>query len=64
MAKYASGFKVYYGFRVTQHIRDLALISLFIEIFGCGTVYTRTDIPSPRCDFIVQDAPTPQGKFT
>lgn len=57
MASYASGFKVDYGFRITQHIRDLAIMKQFITFFGCGTVYTRTDLPSPRCDFMLQDAP-------
>jgi len=33
-------------------------MELFIEFFGCGKVYSRTNLSSPRCDFIVQDAPS------
>lgn len=48
-----SSGRIYFRFHVTQHIRDLALMQLFISFFGCGTVYEQA--AKSRCDFIVQD---------
>ncbi len=44
------GEKVY-----TQHSKDLDLMRLFVEFFGCGLVHVRSNPLTPRCDFIVQD---------
>src|SRR5581483_2201337 len=45
--------RIYFRFHVAQHIRDLALMQLFISFFGCGTVYEQP--AKSRCDFIIQD---------
>ena len=47
--------KVYCRFHIAQHSKDLKLMYLFIKFFGCGTVNLRSNISTPRCDFIVQD---------
>lgn len=48
--------KVYCRFHIAQHSRDIELIKLFVKFFGCGTVHSRSNLATPRCDFIVQDA--------
>jgi hypothetical protein len=47
--------KIYYVFRVTQHSKDIELIKLLEKFFGCGFVHKRSNLNTPRCDFIVQD---------
>ena len=47
--------KVYCRFHIAQHIKDLELMQLFIQFFSCGKVEVRSNISTPRCDFIVQD---------
>jgi len=48
--------KVYCRFHIAQHVKDLELMKLFIKFFNCGSVNVRSNIATPRCDFIVQDA--------
>lgn len=52
---YVLSEKVYCRFHIAQHIKDLELIKLFINFFGCGVVALRSNLATPRCDFIVQD---------
>jgi hypothetical protein len=52
---YTLGEKVYYRFQITQHSKDLELIRLFTKFFNCGVVHVRSNLATPRCDFIVQD---------
>ena len=47
--------KVYCRFHIAQHIKDLVLLKLFIKFFDCGVVALRSNLATPRCDFIVQD---------
>ena len=47
--------KVYCRFHIAQHIKDLELLKLFIKFFDCGVVALRSNLATPRCDFIVQD---------
>lgn len=47
--------KVYYRFHITQHSKDVELLNLFIKFFGCGIVNVRSNLATPRCDYIVQD---------
>lgn len=52
---YALGEKVYCRFHIAQHSKDLELMKLFIKFFGCGSVNVRSNVATPRCDYIVQD---------
>jgi hypothetical protein len=52
------GEKVYCRFHIAQHIKDIELMKLFIKFFNCGVVHSRTNLATPRCDFIVQDTTT------
>jgi hypothetical protein len=45
-----------YRFYITQHSKDLDLMKLFIKFFNCGVVHVRSNLATPRCDYIVQDA--------
>jgi len=45
--------QIYFNFNIAQHIRDIALMNLFISFFNCGHVYSR--INNNRADFIVQN---------
>jgi len=47
--------KVYCRFHIAQHIKDLELLKLFIKFFDCGVVALRSNLATPRCDFIVQN---------
>lgn len=47
--------RVGYQFRITQHTRDIKLITQLKEFFGCGRVVKRSNINTPRCDYVVQD---------
>ena len=49
------GEKVYCRFHITQHSKDLKLMQMFVQFFGCGKVDVRSNICTPRCDFIIQD---------
>lgn len=40
---------------MTQHKRDIKLITQLKEYFECGRVAVRRDIKTPRCDYVVQD---------
>ena len=42
-------------FHIAQHSKDLELMKIFIKFFDCGTVVSRSNLNTPRCDFIVQD---------
>ena len=48
-------YRTSYKFYVTQHIKDVEVMKLFIDFFNCGTVYQRSNSNTPRCDFIVQN---------
>lgn len=50
-------------FHVAQHSNDLELMKLFIKFFCCGTVVLRSNLTTPRCDFIVQDIPSLYDKI-
>ena len=52
---YALKEKVYCRFHITQHTKDLQLMQMFIQFFGYGKVDVRSNIRTPRCDFIIQD---------
>ncbi len=45
-----------YRFYITQHSKDLDLMKLFIKFFNCGVIHVRSNLATPRCDYIVQDA--------
>ena len=45
--------QIYFRFHIAQHSRDISLLKLFINFFGCGTVRMRSN--SDGCDFFVQD---------
>ncbi len=47
--------KVYCRFHIAQHSKDIELMKLFIKFFDCGVVNLRSNLSTPRCDFIVQD---------
>ena len=53
---YVLSEKVYCRFHIAQHVKDLELMKLFIKFFNSGSVNVRSNIATPRCDFIVQDA--------
>lgn len=48
----SSTSKLYYSLSVAQHIRDLDLMTMLINFFGGGSVYSRPRLN--RCDFIIQ----------
>jgi hypothetical protein len=52
---YALLEKVSCKFHIAQHSKDLELMKLFIKFFGCGVVNLRSNLATPRCDFLVQD---------
>jgi hypothetical protein len=41
------------GFKLTQHIRDEALLRSLIDVFGCGFIINRPSRPNIR-EFVVQ----------
>lgn len=45
--------QIYFRFSIAQHNRDILLMKLLIEFFGCGKVNERDTIL--RCDFYIQD---------
>jgi len=45
-------------FHIAQHSKDLELMRLFTKFFDCGTIALRSNLNTPRCDFIVQDIPS------
>lgn len=45
--------QIYFRLFITQHNRDILLMNLLIEFFGCGKVNEREIIS--RCDFYIQD---------
>jgi len=45
-------------FHIAQHSKDLELMILFTKFFDCGTIALRSNLNTPRCDFIVQDIPS------
>ncbi len=47
--------KVSCRFHIAQHSKDLQLMKLFIKFFKCGVVNLRSNLSTPRCDFLVQD---------
>ena len=52
---YALSEKVYCRFHIAQHSKDIELMKLFIKFFDCGLVNLRSNLSTPRCDYIVQD---------
>lgn len=60
---YALKEKVYCRFHIAQHIKDLDLMYLFINFFNCGKISIRSNILTPRCDYIVQDTKSLLGKI-
>lgn len=52
---YALLEKVYCRFHIAQHIKDQELLKLFVKFFDCGVVALRSNLSTPRCDFIIQD---------
>ena len=52
---YVLAEKVYCRFHIAQHSKDIELMKLFINFFACGIVNLRSNLSTPRCDFIVQD---------
>lgn len=48
--------RVEFRFHVAQHSKDYDLLKLFINFFNSGNVYTRSNLSSPRCDFVVQNS--------
>jgi len=51
-------------FHIAQHSKDLELMRLFTKFFDCGTVALRSNLNTPRCDFIVQDIPSLLYKYS
>uniref|UniRef100_UPI001FA6F97F hypothetical protein n=1 Tax=Ciborinia camelliae TaxID=647257 RepID=UPI001FA6F97F len=47
--------KVDCRFHIAQHSKDIELMKLFVKFFDCGLVNLRSNLSTPRCDFIVQD---------
>ncbi len=52
---YILKYKVYSRFHITQHIKDIRLMNLFVKFFNCGNIYIRSNKLTRRCDFIIQD---------
>ena len=52
---YVLGEKVYCRFHIAQHSKDLELMQLLVKFFDCGKVSIRSNLSTPRCDFVVQD---------
>jgi hypothetical protein len=52
---YTLSEKVSCIFYITQHIKDLELIKLFIKFFNCGSVNIRSNLATPRCGYYVQN---------
>jgi hypothetical protein len=48
-------------FRITQHIRDFALLNSFIKFLGCGIILTGPTESS--CNFILRDLSSILKKF-
>lgn len=48
-----SGVQVILRYKVTQHIRDSALVNNFIDFFGCGNFTVRSN--KIACDFVVSN---------
>jgi hypothetical protein len=40
---------------IAQHSKDIELLKFFIKFFDYGVVNLRSNLSTPRCDFIVQD---------
>jgi LAGLIDADG endonuclease len=51
-SKIKVGETVKLSFRITQHSRDELLLKNFIQIFGCGKVYVRSN--QTTVDFVVE----------
>ena len=47
--------KVEFRFHVAQHSKDFNLLKLFISFFNSGNVYLRSNVSTPRCDFVIQN---------
>jgi hypothetical protein len=48
------GESVQLGFKLTQHIRDEALLRCLIDVFGCGYITKRQSRPN-LCEFTIQN---------
>jgi hypothetical protein len=46
--------KVEFRFHIAQHSKDYNLLCLFKDFFNSGNVYLRSNLSTPRCDFVVQ----------
>lgn len=49
------GYRIEFRMHVTQHRKDERLMNKLVDYFGCGKVYLRNNIATPRCDFVVQN---------
>ena len=52
---FEDGYRIEFRMHVTQHKQDEKLINKLVNYFGCGKVYFRNNITTPRCDFIIQN---------
>lgn len=52
---FEDGYRIEFRMHVTQHRKDEELMKKLIVYFGCGKVYLRNNITTPRCDFIIQN---------
>jgi hypothetical protein len=46
--------RVDFRFHVAQHSKDFDLLNLFVNFFNSGNVYLRSNLSTPRCDFVIQ----------
>lgn len=42
-------------FHIAQHSKDIDLMNSLIKFFGTGKVYLRSNLSTPRCDFVIQN---------
>lgn len=54
-SNYEDEYKIEFRMHVTQHKQDERLLLKLVDYFGCGKVYYRTNVNTPRCDFIIQN---------
>jgi hypothetical protein len=47
--------KIEFRVHVAQHSKDSDLLKLFINFFNSGNVYLRSNLSTPRCDFVIQN---------
>lgn len=47
--------KIELRFYIAQHSKDIDLMNSLVNFFGAGKVYLRSNLSTPRCDFIIQN---------